>query len=81
MIEYGLMDMSDATWLGDSDGPWKSEDRQKARIAAAVASEQLRKRIISRPIEPEPFHLKDEIPTFMTPLEAIRKLEGFSDNS
>lgn len=78
---WGLLDLRDRCWLGDDSGPKTFADIELAKFAAAVASEQLGRTILARLYVSSTVIFKDRVPVKMTPIQAIRKLEGFTDES
>lgn len=73
---WGLWDTQGKCWLGNEQGPWQKENKTLAKVAATVASEQLGHLIRPVLLPPGPFKYKDEVPTKMTPEEALKKIEG-----
>ena len=89
-VEYGIYDTQDNCWLGDETGPrlFTIEDSKKAngmphqlmaRIAAQMTEVQLgyaMGRLRALEFNKSDLVLKDEVPTKMTALEALVKLEN-----
>ncbi len=82
-MKYGIFDEVDNCWIGDGDGPKSFTDRSMARYAQVVIGEQLRdpKRFKVKPLPSVTFKHKDTVDAKLTPLEAIRRIEGFNDGS
>jgi len=75
---YGLYDTTDNCWMGNSEGPLLYEDEMLAKVAARTLDVQLKQaagRTRAIPYTEESVVLKDEKETFMSPEEALRRLE------
>jgi hypothetical protein len=87
---YGIYDTRDNCWIGDKSGPrvFTREDSVKAnglpqrlmaQIAAQMAEKQLgygMGRLRAQEFNDSNLTLKDEVPTKMTPVEALIRLEN-----
>lgn len=82
---WGIYDPKDNTWMGNDDGPLLYFDETVAHVAQMVMATQTgRADILKYEIKyftKGPTTWKDDIPAIMTPLEAIRTIEGFDDGS
>lgn len=74
--QFGLYDCKDRCWLGNSIGPALFDDCDHARAVATVAKEQLDRDIRARLYDGSGLKLKDEVPTLMSPLEALKRIEA-----
>jgi hypothetical protein len=78
---YALYDPTGKCWLGNDDGVRTFDNWDDARIAAAIATEQLGRTKLRELIRPAHYDgrankLKDEVPTKMTPVAALQLLEA-----
>ena len=81
---WGLYDTQTDTWLGQAEGPVTYEDNEIAQVAAAIVETQLRweiGRLRAKVYQAGVIVKRDEINTHMTGLDALRRLEGFSDGT
>lgn len=77
---YGVFDTADSLWLGDDSGP-KFEEYMICRVAAQVYEMQvlgtdLAGRFEAREFVPGRLHKKDELPTKMGTLQALKRIGG-----
>ena len=75
---WGIFDVIDVCWMGDENGPIICGDKKLATIAMQTFSMQLgldATRLIVKEYDGTGNQKKDEVPTLMTPTEAIKRLE------
>ena len=79
-MKFGLWDTTGQAWLGQTSGPILYEDKELARAAAMVASEQLGYAVIAIPFNDKKLRrklrIKDKVTPRMSAIEAIKKIEG-----
>jgi hypothetical protein len=81
-MKYGLVDTKDGLWMGDDNGPAVFDTEVLAKIAAQLLDEQLGQalgRTRAKPYDDTKKRKVDEVASKMTPLEALRRIEGSAD--
>jgi len=94
-MTYAVYDQIDRCWLGNEKGVVTYPDRDIAAMACTVIIEQMdldysmprvsaasqrrKTRYRTFPYDGTANKLKDSVPTKMTPLQAIQKIEGFKE--
>jgi hypothetical protein len=75
--QFGLYDVNDDCWYGNELGPVLFPSEDIARAAATIVYMQLegKHRIEARPYDGGATRSKDELPTKITPLQALRRAE------
>lgn len=80
-MKWGLADIEDGLWIGNDDGPLTYDDELLARAAATIVTVQMGWRFGR--VQATEFKSagpkRDELPTKMGVLDAIRLAEGGSD--
>jgi len=82
LTRYGIWDTSGRCWMGNDDGPLVYTDEMMARAALTIISEQFQStHFCKKMFWEDSVVLKDEIKPRMSPVEALRRIEGFNDGS
>lgn len=82
--QWGIFDVKDSCWIGNDDGPRLYDDHMLARIAAQVSECQfygtdLGCRHEARVYPGGPMRLRDQVEAKLTPVAALRRIEGADD--
>lgn len=83
-MTYGIFDKTDTCWIGNDEGPLTFTSFLVARLAAQTLETQVFKtdlgcRYKAKEFVRQPLRLRDKVDSQMTPLDALRRIEGGSD--